>query len=146
MNLQLSRSSDYAIRLMVHLAAEPADTPVSRADIAAAQGIPEPYLKKLLPALVTAGLVGARRGPRGGFRLARAASGVSLLAVIEAVDGPLALNSCMMSGGECGRAPRCPVHPVWRIANRQLAALLEETNIAQLARSSKSFTEDGQGR
>ena len=132
MNLQLSRSSDYAIRLMVYLAA--ADSPpVPRSEIADAQAIPEAYLQKLLPVLVRAGLVSGRRGPRGGFQLARPARRVSLLEVIEAVDGPLALNICVDSGTGCPLSGRCAVHRIWCIANRQLVALREETTVAQLA-------------
>ncbi len=133
MNLQLTRTSDYAIRAVVHLAAQPEVALTSRSQIASAQGIPEAYLHKLLPALVRAGLLATRRGPHGGFRLARPAREVSLLAVIEAVDGPLALNVCVSGGAGCERAEHCPVHPVWRVAHRQLVALLAETTIGQLA-------------
>ena len=133
MNLQLSRTSDYAIRMMVLLAGQPADRPVSRADMAEQQGIPLAYLEKILPPLSRAGLVTARRGPRGGFLLAKPARQVTLLAVIEAVDGPVGLNLCVMAGGRCERSSRCTVHRVWRIAQRQLEALLDETTLAQLA-------------
>ncbi|MBI2298233.1 MAG: Rrf2 family transcriptional regulator [Armatimonadetes bacterium] len=134
MNLQLSRTSDYAIRLTVFLAGQPAGRPVPQAEIARTQGIPEAYLQKFLPELARAGLVTARRGPRGGYALARDGRLVSVLQVIEAVDGPLALNLCVMHGGPCERIGRCAVHRVWRIAQRQLAALLEETSVLQLAR------------
>jgi len=139
MNLQLSRSSDYAVRLMVHLAAQPDGVPVSQADIAGSQGIPEAYLQKLLTSLSKAGLVVGRRGPGGGFVLTQEPWRVTLLNVIEAVDGPVALNRCVMRGEGCDRLACCPVHRVWRIAQRQLIALLEETTLRELAAEAEAI-------
>ncbi|MCC7493885.1 MAG: Rrf2 family transcriptional regulator [Fimbriimonadaceae bacterium] len=132
MNLQLSRTSEYAVRLMVRLAMESNRKPLAVAELARTQDIPEAYLQKLLPALAKAELVRARRGPGGGFAVARPPAEISLRQVIEAVDGPIGVNSCMLGGG-CHRAVRCPVHRVWRIAQRLLLALLEETDLAMLA-------------
>ena len=139
MNLQLSRSSDYAVRLMVHLAAQPDGSPVSQADIASSQQIPEAYLQKLLTGLSKAGLVAGRRGPGGGFVLTQEPRRVSLLNVIEAVDGPVAVNVCVMRGDGCDRLARCPVHRIWRIAQRQLVALLEETSLRELAAEAEAI-------
>lgn len=145
MNLQLSRTSDYAVRLMVQLAAEPEGRPVSRTELARTQQIPEAYLPKLLAGLSKAGLVVGRRGPGGGFQLTREPRRVSLLEVIEAVDGPVALNVCVMRGESCERLARCPVHRVWRIAQRQLIALLEETSLRELAAEGEAIARTAAG-
>lgn len=145
MNLQLSRSSDYAVRLMVHLASQVDGRPVPQADIASSQQIPEAYLQKLLAALSKAGLVTGRRGPGGGFVLTQEPWRVSLLDVIEAVDGPVALNVCVMRGEGCDRLARCPVHRVWRIAQRQLIALLEETTLRELAAEGNAIAQTALG-
>ena len=72
-------------------------------------------------------------GARGGVSLARAASAISLRDVIEAAEGPLALNRCVVAAGACPRDRACPVHPVWVRLQRLLARELEAVSMAELA-------------
>ena len=76
-------------------------------EIGHAQDIPESFLAKILQSLVHAGLAESRRGARGGFALGRPARDISMRAVVEAVDGPIALNACVLYPDDCERSARC---------------------------------------
>jgi Rrf2 family protein len=106
--LQISRGADYGVRIMIELAVQPDDRLLSAADLAARTGVPISFLHKITGSLVRAGLVSTYKGPSGGLRLARPAALVSLLDVLEAVDGPVCLNACMLRPHECPRDTFCP--------------------------------------
>ena len=109
---RLSRSTDYAIRSLVYLAtAKGAGTTLEC--IAEQQDTPQHFLSKLMGSLRKAGMVRSRRGVGGGYELARKADEITLLDVIEAVEGPLFLNDCLIGPGICPRDTFCPVHPAW---------------------------------
>ncbi len=91
-------------------------------DVAACEGIPDDYLAKIMRNLVVAELVRSTRGPRGGYRLARPPSDVSILDVIEAVDGPIAINECLERDGNCPKMDGCTLHNVF---DRAQAAMLD---------------------
>jgi Rrf2 family protein len=87
--MRLTRASSYALHAVAHMAAEGEDRPVASHHIARARGIPERFLLKVLKPLVSARVLRSVKGPNGGYRLARPASKITLLEVIEAVDGPI---------------------------------------------------------
>jgi Rrf2 family protein len=87
--MRLTRSSCYAVHALAHLAAAGEGRRVASSDIAKARGIPEGYILKVLKPLVTARLVRSRKAPFGGFRLAKPANRITLLEVVEAVEGPV---------------------------------------------------------
>jgi Rrf2 family protein len=87
--MRFSNASTYAVHALAHLAAAGPDHRVASHDIARARGIPERFLLKVLRPLVSAQLVRSLKGPHGGYQLARPATDVTLLEVVEAVDGPL---------------------------------------------------------
>jgi Rrf2 family protein len=87
--MRLTRSSLYALQALAHLAAAGPDRRVAAHDIARSRGIPEHFIRKLLRPLVSAPLVRSLQGPGGGFRLAKPAARITLLEVVEAVEGPL---------------------------------------------------------
>ena len=87
--MKLTRACGYALHAVEYLAARGAGPPVASHRIAEARGVPERFLLKVLKPLVTAGVLRSLKGPNGGFRLARPASQVTLLEVVEAVDGPI---------------------------------------------------------
>jgi Rrf2 family transcriptional regulator, iron-sulfur cluster assembly transcription factor len=87
--MRLSRASSYAVRAVDYMAAEGEDRLVASHHIAQARGIPEKYLLKVLRPLVSARVLRSVKGPNGGFRLARPAAKITLLEVVEAVDGPI---------------------------------------------------------
>src|SRR5689334_3530940 len=87
--MKLSHASIYALHALKYLAARGQDTPVTSLHIGRARGIPEKFLTKVLKPLVSAQILRSLRGHRGGYRLARPASKITLLEVVEAVDGPV---------------------------------------------------------
>jgi Rrf2 family protein len=132
--MQLTRSADYAVRAMLDIADQDTIGP-GRArthKIAQRQDIPPALLAKLVPLLVRAGLLDSQRGARGGLALARPASEINLLEIIEAIEGPISLNRCTTSNAQCDRVEHCPVYPVWKKAQEHLVNLLQSTTLADL--------------
>ncbi|MBS4029764.1 MAG: Rrf2 family transcriptional regulator [Ignavibacteriales bacterium] len=140
---QLSRSGEYAIRAMVYLATRNSDSITSIAEIAQSDGTPETFLRKIVQQLIRAKLLRSIRGVHGGISLARAAKFVSLLDVVEAVEGPIMLNKCLIGPEECNKWKWCPVHTVWSEAQIQLVNTLKGKTIADLASEQKNFNPPG---
>ena len=132
-SMQLTRAADYGVRVMIQLAVPKADGRVSLPTLAEATGAPESFLSKVLQALARAGLISSRRGQAGGFRISPRGRVASMLEVIEAIDGAIRLNVCMVPGRSCARKPYCPAHPVWAETQRAMLAVLSGTSIAGLA-------------
>jgi Rrf2 family protein len=133
MEMQLTRAADYAIRVMTHLAAMPSGTRFSRTELAEVAGCPEQFLSKVLQNLTRAGLVVSHRGNTGGFELPDTQRSVSVLEVVEAVEGPIHLNLCLGADAACPRQPSCAAHVIWFDAQRAMTDVLRATSISQLA-------------
>lgn len=131
--MQLTRAADYAVRVMVHLASLPTHERVLLPALAVATGAPESFLSKVLQALSRAELIVSRRGQSGGFEILPNGRQASMLEVIEAIDGPLSLNICLISDRSCAREAWCPAHPVWVEAQRAMLGVLSSAMIAHLA-------------
>jgi Rrf2 family iron-sulfur cluster assembly transcriptional regulator len=114
MGLRLTNAADYAVRAMIHIACLPEGAVALRGDVARAYGIPSSFMAKILRQLVRAGLLQSSRGVHGGFALARPASEINLLEVVEAIEGPLALTDCMPEGTGCEWSDECPANLVWQ--------------------------------
>lgn len=136
MGLQLTRGGEYAVRAMAYLAGVPDGHVASLHEIGHAQDIPESFLAKILQSLVHAGLAESRRGARGGFALGRPARDISMRAVVEAVDGPIALNACVLYPDDCERSARCAMHDVWVEAQERMMAVLEAVTLESLTAKS----------
>ena len=142
--MQLSRHADYALRIVLDLA--PGSS--SRiADIARRRRTPSAFLAKIVRGLVRAGLLRSLRGRNGGVSLARPASRITVLQVIEAVDGPLALNHCVPGGCGCPLSASCPARSLWmklqKIVGDELKAVTIEsllTDVGQKRRQGSSRT------
>jgi len=105
-------------------------------EIARAKSIPRVFLSKILQKLTKAGIVRSYRGVKGGFELARRPRDISLLDVIEAIDGPVALNICAIDKKMCSLSNTCSVHPVWVKLRRELERRLREYNFERLLKES----------
>ena len=136
--MQINRATDYAVRVTIHLATIPVSARVSGPALARVIGAPESFVSKVLQQLVQAGLVTSQRGMRGGFQLARRTADMSLLEVVEAIEGPMQLNLCLPQGPNCSQKEWCGAHPVWAEAQAALAKVLGKASIAQMARDSIS--------
>ena len=132
--MQLTRAADYAVRVMIHLAGLPPGTRVSRSELSATAECPEQFLSKVLQNLTRAGLVVSHRGNTGGFELEERRRTATLLDVVEAIEGPIRLNVCLISDHSCNRQNWCPAHPVWAEAQQAMVAVLSNANIADLAK------------
>src|ERR1035438_7916396 len=106
--MQLTRAADYAVRAMIHLAAKPAHERALLPALARATGTPESFLSKVLQALCRAGMIESRRGQSGGFEILDRGRQASMREVIEAIDGPIYINLCLISGASCERKAYCP--------------------------------------
>jgi len=132
--MQLTRAADYAVRVLIHLAGLPPETRASRAELAAAADCPDQFLSKVLQSLTRAGLVVSHRGNTGGFELPTSARNATILDIVEAVEGPIRLNLCLLSDSTCDRSQWCPAHTVWAEAQAAMSAVLKRYTISDLAR------------
>lgn len=131
--MQLTRAADYAVRMMIQFASAPAGTRLTREALAEATGLPESFLGKILQSLTRAGLVRSRRGTDGGFVLVADARKLTLVEIIEAVDGPIALNLCLMNGRRCDQQDWCGGHRLWARAQAAMVNVLRSQSLAELA-------------
>jgi Rrf2 family protein len=135
-SMQLTRAADYATRVMIHLASRPPFERVLLPTLARETGAPESFLSKVLQALSRAKLITSRRGQFGGFEILAKGREASMREVIEAIDGPVYLNVCLIADGSCPRDSWCPAHPVWVRAQKAMLDVLSGALIAELASKS----------
>ena len=134
--MQITRQADYAVRAVLHLA-NTGDQRTATSMIAEAQHIPPSFLAKIISQLSIAGLLHTSRGARGGVTLAREAKDITLLEVVEAIDGPIQLNECVANNGACTFEDDCPLRPVWCDAQEELVGRLKSTNFADMMAKSQ---------
>jgi Rrf2 family protein len=132
-SMQLTRAADYGVRVMVHLATLPAHERALLPALADATEAPESFLSKVLQALTRAELISSWRGKSGGFAILPLGRQASMREVIEAIDGPICLNVCLVTGKSCARKSWCPAHPVWMRAQQAMLDVLSKAQIAELA-------------
>ncbi|HTW25483.1 MAG TPA: SUF system Fe-S cluster assembly regulator [Acetobacteraceae bacterium] len=132
--LRLSKLTDYAVVVLVRLGPEGAEPEVQTSPgIAAATGIPEPTVAKVLKALTASGLVASQRGARGGYRLNRPLAAIPVADVIAAIDGPIALTACVEgSGSECESRGFCPMAGRWDPVNAAIRDALTGISLADM--------------
>src|SRR5262245_686320 len=133
--MQVSRKVDYALRAVIHLAnEESSERACSVAEIAARERVPRQFLEKIVQELIHKGLVRSRRGPHGGYVLARPADQLTFRDVIEAVEGPISLNACVGDHPDCFLLGACGMERIWREGQRRVLELFETTTIADVRR------------
>ena len=131
MQASLSRKGDYSVRAVLYLARHHEDRRKSR-EIAQEMDIPARYLTQILASLVQHDLLTAMAGPSGGYCLARPPEEISLLEIVEAAEGPIGLDRCVLQGGPCSWENSCPVHIPWARAQEAMAEQLASTSFADL--------------
>ena len=135
--MQLTLTGEYAIRTMIHLASGK-DDPVFRiSEISSENKIPEKFLRKIIPQLCNAGLIQSQRGIGGGIKLGKSAFEITPLEIIEAVEGEMALNKCLIDKAFCSDDRWCTVHTLWCDAQKKLRLILSSKSIAQLAQENE---------
>ena len=133
MRLELTKRGDYAVRAMLALTRGSGNGLLSARRIANAMGIPVRFLPQVLADLQRAGLVEASAGRSGGYKLARMATEVSLLEVIEAVEGDSRRRSCVLRGGPCGEDGNCDVHDIFFEGQEALRGTFARATLAEIA-------------
>jgi Rrf2 family protein len=149
--MQITRQADYAVRAMLYLAKQQNDFNIENQQkdpslpkqkdqdrsatsrIAEAQKIPPSFLAKIISQLSIAGLILTSRGASGGVKLSRPASSISLLEVVEAIDGPISLNECTLTPDICEFSGDCPMHKIWCETQDEMVKKLRQTTFGQLA-------------
>jgi len=129
--LRVTKLTDYATLVLTVLAARPEEV-LSASELADEAGLEVPTVAKLLKPLAQAGLVAGFRGSNGGYRLARPASGISLVEIVEAMEGPLGMTECSLHAGACGIEHSCGVRANWRRINDVVADALRGVSLAQM--------------
>jgi FeS assembly SUF system regulator len=130
--LRISRLTDYATVLLATLAQEPGRQRTAAA-LAEATQIGAPTVSKVLKQLQRAGLVVSTRGLHGGYQLARPAGAISAAAILDALEGPVALTDCAAGRGHCGIESTCHVGSAWQRLNQAIRRSLHDVTLAQLA-------------
>lgn len=131
----LSQTAVYALKAVLHLAEAGGEEPVRVDDIAQALDVPRNYLSKILHVLAREGVLSSTRGPHGGFRLGRDASGLRLEDVIRHFDEITTASGCLLGRARCSDASPCAAHARWKDVSRSAQAFLRETTIEDLSAS-----------
>lgn len=133
--MQITRQADYAMRAVLHLSKLGVERRAATSQIAEEQRIPPSFLAKIVSQLSVAGLLHTSRGARGGVSLARSPESISLLEVVEAIDGPILLNECVTDAGTCVFGDECVLRPVFCDAQAQLVTHLQDTTFGAILQS-----------
>ncbi|HNR24757.1 MAG TPA: Rrf2 family transcriptional regulator [Candidatus Bipolaricaulis anaerobius] len=130
--MRLSLASKYAILTLIRLAAR-GGGPATVRELAADGPVPEPYLAKLVPPLVRAGILASARGRGGGIALARPAEEISLAEIIRVTEGEASFRECPFEVDPCPGNPDCPLAQVWDPVRDEVVDFFERTTIGSLA-------------
>ena len=132
--MQITRQADYAVRAVLYLSRLEKNEKAATSHIAEEMDIPLSFLAKIIAQLSVAGLLQTMRGARGGVALAKKPEDISLLDVVEAIDGPIILNECVNDNYDCSMED-CPIHNVWMEAQADLIKRLKNKNFGSFQRS-----------
>lgn len=131
MQMALTNKADYAVRAVLDIARHHPSLRTRRL-IAAAMDLPGNFLSQILATLVRHGILDSTAGPAGGYALARAPAEITLLEVIELIEGPVTLDQCLLGGGACDWTQVCPLHETWSEAKASFTRRLAATNFGDL--------------
>ena len=129
--LRVTKLTDYATVVLTVLASDPLAV-LSASELAERAGLEAPTVAKVLKPLAQAGLVDGFRGANGGYRLARDAAAISLVEIVEAMEGPLGMTECSVHAGQCGIEDSCGVRANWRRINDVVSDALRDVTLAQM--------------
>lgn len=132
-SMRLSSLADYAVVIMSAASRHCGGARTSASELSDETGIPLPTVQKLVSKLSHAGLLRSTRGAAGGLKLARPAAAISLADIVEAVEGPIAMTSCIKDG-DCGCViePDCSVKPHWPVVNAAVRGALAGVPLTSL--------------
>jgi Rrf2 family protein len=131
--IHIARQTDYAARLVLHLSGLDIGASSSIAEISGQRRLPVPFVRRMVARLVAAGILRTARGSGGGVSLGRPAAEISLGDLVDAMEGPIALNECVHEPGACPFGRRCPVQKAWTEVSRALSRHLASIRFDRLA-------------
>ena len=134
--MRLSNLADYAVVTMSAAARHCGGARISAGGLAAETGLPAPTVSKVVSRLTAAGLLRSGRGAHGGLQLARPAAAITLADIVEAVEGPIALATCL-DGDDCAAHHDCRVRPHWPLVNETLRGALAAIPLTRLAQEAE---------
>lgn len=128
---QISRRADYAVRIMIELGLQ-VDKCIPSREISRRTHVSKAFLHKITADLVKANLIRTQAGPKGGLRLNHPLTQINLQQILEAVEGPICLNICLLHPNECERDAICPAHDFWGRLQMSIISQLKAATLAEL--------------
>ena len=128
-----SKACEYGIRAMMYMASRGDTEPVLVRVVADAIRIPSPFLSKIVQTLTRHGLMVSQKGPGGGVVLGRPAEAISVIEVVEAIDGLDLTKTCVLGIPRCSDDEPCPMHEQWGAIRREIVEMLSSRSIAEFA-------------
>ncbi|MCC6235548.1 MAG: Rrf2 family transcriptional regulator [Verrucomicrobiales bacterium] len=132
--MHISRAGEYGVLGLLRLVQQPAGQPVMIDAVSKEEGIPKSFLAKIFQDLAKAGLLRSQRGAGGGFTLAKSPDNISVLEIIEAIDGKIALQRCLGETPDCDRVEVCALCSLFEQAQDRLKEVFQQTTLAELSR------------
>ncbi|MEW6195186.1 MAG: Rrf2 family transcriptional regulator [Bacteroidota bacterium] len=134
--MELTLTGEYAVRVLIYIATNPEKKSFHIKELSKECAVPDQYLRKIIPQLTKSGILTSQRGNGGGVSLSKLSDKISLLEVIESVEGEIFLNKCLISSEFCNRTSWCEVHCVWIEARERMRDTLSSRSIKYLAEQS----------
>lgn len=142
--MKISTKGRYGVRILLDLALHEGNTPRLIRDISESQQISEKYISRLIIALRRANMVRSIRGAKGGFRLARNPAELTLLDIVEVMEGPVAIVDCVRSPEKCDRNDQCATREIWDNLNSEIRDAMRKVTLADIIENyRKRNAEDG---
>ena len=132
--MKISTKGRYGLRTLMDIAIHQSNGPVNLNDIAERQGISSKYLWQIVNLLKTAGLVRGTRGPKGGYALLRNPAEITMLDVLQILEGPISLVECVDDPDFCSRVENCVTHSVWEEVSQTVRNALQKITLAEILR------------
>lgn len=131
--MKVTRASDYAIRSLIHIAKKPEGTVFMRSELSKLCDIPDSFLGKILQNLAKAEILSSERGKKGGFKLNKPASDITVFDIIRSIEGELSLNGCIFDDSFCSIVNTCSAHKMWEDVQNTLLNKLKSYSLSKLA-------------
>lgn len=131
--MKVTRASDYAIRALIHMAHKPLGTTFMRSELAEVCDIPDSFLGKILQNLAKSEILSSERGKKGGFKISRQLSEITVYDIICAIEGDISLNKCIFDDDFCSLVHSCTAHTMWSDIQDKLVGMLKSYSLATLA-------------
>ncbi len=130
--MRITNATEYAIRAVLHMGQNPNKVYTVKELLFEITDVPPKFLSKILQKLALKKILYSSRGIKGGFKIRKPLNELTLYDIVEAIDGPIALNKCLIDGFDCKREHYCPVHTIWEEAQTELKKVLSKKTIEEI--------------